>query len=359
MLAALAPAAGAAAVTFDDGRHHVIGPDNSLPDGSVIVDDSAGGEFTSIELVAGGKIGTGVSGSVVALGGSRVTISGGRLGGAVSPGGSIAVPDLRGRSNKTVSRGSVYHRLDRLAGIADTSRGRIVGRVEAAGSATVHITGGEILGQMRARESGEITISGGLIGGDLVSTGNAVVVIFGSEFNHPLGDVAESSGTLTGILADGTPLDTRFRRATDARIALSTLSNDPTSASYRIAQLSVGTLGNRTTSVGYLNSATAVVVGGVAGVCPGGVVSSYGFWSFFGPFDVPVRLEVERGSLDPSSVELSWSGQADGFVVYRSSLPNGLESPANEMTTTASCEEVDPNAQSSDLYYYRVLPVSP
>ena len=44
--------------------------------------------------------------------------------------------------------------------------------------------------------------------------------IHGSDFNLPFGDITATSGTLTGILADGTPLNVDFGRASTATITL-------------------------------------------------------------------------------------------------------------------------------------------
>jgi hypothetical protein len=47
-----------------------------------------------------------------------------------------------------------------------------------------------------------------------------VVVIFGGFFNFPFGEISSTTGTITGTLADGTPLNANFTRATTATITL-------------------------------------------------------------------------------------------------------------------------------------------
>jgi len=46
------------------------------------------------------------------------------------------------------------------------------------------------------------------------------VTINGSDFNYPFGEVSDNTGTLTGVLADGTPLSVPFVRASSATITL-------------------------------------------------------------------------------------------------------------------------------------------
>ena len=46
------------------------------------------------------------------------------------------------------------------------------------------------------------------------------ITIIGSEFNLPLGELSALSGTLTGTLADGTPLNVELGRESSATITL-------------------------------------------------------------------------------------------------------------------------------------------
>ncbi|MCA9151735.1 MAG: hypothetical protein KDA92_20670, partial [Planctomycetales bacterium] len=48
----------------------------------------------------------------------------------------------------------------------------------------------------------------------------STIIVHGSDFNYPLGEVPDLAGTLDGKLVDGNPFRWNFARATDARILL-------------------------------------------------------------------------------------------------------------------------------------------
>ena len=82
------------------------------------------------------------------------------------------------------------------------------------------ILGGAIMGMIQTSGTTEMQIFGGQLGGSLLALESSAVEIFGSGFNFPLGDLTATEGTLTGILADGTPLNVGFGRASTATITL-------------------------------------------------------------------------------------------------------------------------------------------
>lgn len=55
--------------------------------------------------------------------------------------------------------------------------------------------------------------------GNVVAVDETLFHIFGNSFNHPLGEL-DTSGTLTGFLENGSPLDIDYGRATTATIRL-------------------------------------------------------------------------------------------------------------------------------------------
>ena len=81
--------------------------------------------------------------------------------------------------------------------------------------------------ELRATDDGTLNISGGDITSGIIALNDSSVTIFGTGFNLPLGDILGLQGTLTGTLADGSPLNVNFGRASSARI---TLVPDPSTA---------------------------------------------------------------------------------------------------------------------------------
>jgi len=132
----------------------------------------------------------------------------------------------------------------RSSGIVNMYGGS-AGGLSAQSGSTVNLRGGALSGSVAAHNIGSVAnIFGGtfrrihtgvaadvfLYGGTLVTdhTGfpalfadeDAILTIFGSDFNFPLGDIVETSGILTGTLADGSPLDADFGRPSTGTITL-------------------------------------------------------------------------------------------------------------------------------------------
>jgi hypothetical protein len=126
--------------------------------------------------------------------GSYVNISGGRVGG-----------DRQG--------------LSTADGLTDISGG-VVSELHAEGFADVYVTGGTIARETDTRGESFLEITGGAWGGPIFAFNDSLVEIYGWGFNHPYGEMTASSGTLTGWLMDGTPIDVDFGRASTATIYL-------------------------------------------------------------------------------------------------------------------------------------------
>jgi hypothetical protein len=82
--------------------------------------------------------------------------------------------------------------------------------VYATGTASIY--GGVLNGDLNAAPGGTIDLLDGSVTGSLLTGGNGTIVIHGSDFNMPLGSVQPLMGSLTGKLADGTPLSVTFNR---------------------------------------------------------------------------------------------------------------------------------------------------
>lgn len=91
----------------------------------------------------------------------------------------------------------------------------------------VRVSGGVFRGDLHAQQSGVVKISGGLFeipGGTAQPVfrvfENSTVELTGLSFNQPFGDITSMSGLLQGVLADGTPINVTFLRASTATIRL-------------------------------------------------------------------------------------------------------------------------------------------
>ena len=130
------------------------------------------------------------------------------------------------------------------------------------------------------------------------------------------------------------------------------------SASFRMERITT------TASAGYADSAsfeTRVVVsqespsGSMASMCGEGWINTAGFFSILGNGAVPIWLTVERTSIDPLEIALSWTGTEDSFEVRRSFDPDTIHDPGGLLETVGVCASVDPLPIASDLIYYLVV----
>jgi len=209
--------AGAEIIVINNGLAppnpaNVIDADNSFPD-TVYVQNvgcdvtvaypcEAPGSPTSVELVDGGSVGGGLS----AFESSTVTISG----------GSVGFFGANDSSTVTMRGGSV------------------AGAVTPSGHSSVVITGGSVGGIIAPDESSTVTI---------VGTGFAV-----DGVPVDFGPILAKSGTLTGTLESGEPIDTVFCHAycggpISATTGLITLVPEPEAAPlFSAAALSLAAL---------------------------------------------------------------------------------------------------------------------
>jgi hypothetical protein len=200
---------GGAAVqlVFDDGLHHQVDASNSAPGDGVYVKNSSLGVSTSITIVTGADLGahTGYPG-VVATESSIVRIAGGKFN-SDSPALATGTSHMIVTSGQIGDAGSVVSLVARDESVIDLFGGVFLGGgLLVNGNAVVNVMGGDFNAARRAF----------WIEGD---TGNPVINIFGWGFNYPSGPIADSSGTLTGVLADGSSFNNTFARS-DADIHL-------------------------------------------------------------------------------------------------------------------------------------------
>ena len=265
----LLSAVQATAVTFDDGQVHIIDSANSFPLEDVIVRDGPGPSTTTVNFVEGGQVG----GTVQAFDTSVVNITGGDYGLIAFLPGDLAVVTMSGGvvrliratggSQVDVLAGQISDGLDAIGFSNVTLSGGLIGGITASANGVLHFEGGEVTGRLKADRDGTIimsagsvagnadvteqatlTIAGGSIAGDVMSRGDAQlqifggtfgpnlfaldtgnVTIFGTGFNRPLGEVTDLSGSITGVLTDGTPIGIEFGRASTASIVLAATSD--------------------------------------------------------------------------------------------------------------------------------------
>ena len=98
--------------------------------------------------------------------------------------------------------------------------------------------------------------------------------------------------------------------------------------------------------------------GGSASSCNQSFVQNTGFWSIQGYSPVPVVLRAARSVVDPSDVDLTWTGSTSSFEVYRSAFPNDVLDPLNLATITPECAVTD-SPPTVTIVYYLVVPIGP
>ena len=193
ILAILLAGPASASVIFDDGGVHDV--DYVISDsGGVVVNDSPGGQGTTVNLLTGSEVS-----DVIVYGQGPVTLDGGQVANWLVGYGQSALTALSGSAELigAVEDGS----LDVLGGDFNT--------VVVDDNGEVTITGGVMFDLMAS--GGTIDVFGGQIISDVENYGG-VVTFYGSGFNYPYGPISDLSGTLTGTLASGDPLNIGFSR---------------------------------------------------------------------------------------------------------------------------------------------------
>jgi hypothetical protein len=95
--------------------------------------------------------------------------------------------------------------------------------------------GGVIGGSVVARGSSTMTVSGGAMNGMLLALDAGQVLIEADTLNYPPGPIADIQGTLIGTLADGSPINIPFGRASTATITVPELARKARKAGTLVA----------------------------------------------------------------------------------------------------------------------------
>jgi hypothetical protein len=173
-------------VYLSDGGTHTI--DFVMYDQLQVL-DSPLGEPTTVNLVTGGVIGMPTH-NVLLHGHSRMNIYDGLIG-----------DDLIAYDESQIVM----------------SGGEIAVSIAAVGDSRVWVSGGLI-----HSGNSQVSVSGGAIS-DLQATGNGQITFTGGAFNYPYGTFAGPdllTGTLTGVLSSGDPLNINFTVYPNAKIVL-------------------------------------------------------------------------------------------------------------------------------------------
>jgi hypothetical protein len=130
------------------------------------------------------------------------------------------------------------------------------------------------------------------------------------------------------------------------------------SASYVMDRVTATASAHRLSSASFDLSVTVAQEGPVGSVsfCNGGFLQSTGFWSVLGEHPAPVKLRVAWSTSYGAEIELTWSGSAPSFDVYRSDAPESIVNGANLTATTTGCETTDTPPAEPSILYYLVVP---
>lgn len=183
---------------------------------------------SSVAVIDGGTFNGGGGTSMAALGTSNVTVNGGSYAGQISGRATgQATVSVTGGDFVGSSSGFLIGDQAQATLTGGTFQGGTIG-LWTADTANVTIHGGTFSGGsddgLYATDQSVVDIFGGSFNGGATSIiyldVDARVRIFGYGFNGPQGEVAVSSGTLTGFYFDGTPILMEFARFNNSVIEL-------------------------------------------------------------------------------------------------------------------------------------------
>ena len=211
------------AVLFNDGAIHTIDAANSFPLDGLSIQDGPDNATTTVNIVPGGRVGSAsIPGDVQAVDHSLLNISGGIVQGGSLTFTEYAVLNMTGGT----LTGSLFFLGDAVSFV---SGGDFLWPAYVESGTQLNVAGGVFHSDLQVQNFAQLFISGGSLNGVIRALDFSATTIVGSGFNFPLGDLSAASGVLTGTLADGTPLDVNFSRASRARITL-TLIPEPSTA---------------------------------------------------------------------------------------------------------------------------------
>jgi hypothetical protein len=125
------------------------------------------------------------------------------------------------------------------------------------------------------------------------------------------------------------------------------------SASFRLDRITFAAGAGPVSSASYTTTITFAQEGPVGSIsrCNDGFLQSTGFWSVLGETPVPVWLNVDKNAVDPTQVDLGWSGSSSQFSVYRAEFADSLLEPINLILTTSDCAVTDAPPPASITFY--------
>jgi len=129
-----------------------------------------------------------------------------------------------GQSQIEINAGSVSGDIEAGGQSQIEINGGSVGNLFCVDDAQAQINGGSLTRGLGAYSTGTVTIKGGsvqnLTVGNEFDSAAATVEIYGTAFNLPFGEVTNTSGTITGTLENGDPLNVNFTRDAASKIIL-------------------------------------------------------------------------------------------------------------------------------------------
>lgn len=212
----LLPSLSYATITYDNGEYNII---STLVDDDIFVIDSATKQATTLELASGGNMFTGRN--LYIYGQSKVIVNGGTVGRylnvydsasfEIHEGTIYETVILNSTSTATMTGGNVRGHFSLLGNSRLTlSGGSVIQHIYLNNDSVLILQGGSIGRELFAEDNSSVEMSGGWIDEIMHARHDAEITIIGTGFNYPLGYIADASGTLTGTLANGDPIEIPF-----------------------------------------------------------------------------------------------------------------------------------------------------
>ena len=130
------------------------------------------------------------------------------------------------------------------------------------------------------------------------------------------------------------------------------------SSTFVMDRVSVSVGAARATSTSFDASITISQESPVGGAsfCNTGFVNSIGFWSILGDLPTPILLQMALNETNATDLDLSWTGSADTFEIYRDFSPVAVVAPGNLYLEATDCSTIESDALASDVIFYRIVP---
>lgn len=140
-------------------------------------------------------------------------------------------------------------------------------------------------------------------------------------------------------------------------LAAGALATEATSPSFVLDQATAPAGAGRSESAGYALDGTLGQPATTGSSASFNYIVQSGFWGHLGSGIVPVLLRIDRNALDPTHVDLAWSGIDAPFEIYQSAACDDIFGGFLASTGTNSFDNIIPPV--AELVCYRVLPTAP